>query len=519
MRPNAIIVAYASESGNSQRLAQRCYESLKALPNVVFNVLDDICLSDLRADDLLLIFTSSFGDGEPPSNAEAFYEQCLKSDTALTCQFAVFGLGDVSYPKFCGFSKDLDTQLATIGGQRITRRVDADTDFEAFFNTWSKALNEYLAGDSAAFDSLQLQVSAYSENQAFTARITRVSRLNSGEFPVFEIVIDIENSGMRYQAGDLLYILPPANTLALSQLQAFYGGLDTQSQHALSRKELRVLSKPILRSLAKLTNNAVLKNLTKVSQKQALADYCHGKDMSDLLQGFATPQAVPVRALLDILPEQSPRAYSIASCGVCEPNRVHLCVREVNYQHDNKHYVGTGSHFLATATPDTPVAVFVRANAHFHLPANTSKPIIMIGAGTGIAPYMGFLQAREQQNQRSVAYLFFGERHRQGDFLYESKLNNYLQKQYLSGLFAAFSRDGEAKIYVQKRLYEQSQLVWQLLSQGAVIYVCGSKDNLGKAIDTTLRTIAHEVGGLSDSDVDAFFYQLELDKRYRRDLY
>lgn len=516
-----IYIAYGSESGNAENLAITLHNKLNtkfANHKIYLSTLDEISLSSLGNSDVLLVITSSFGDGEPPANASVFHEQLLEAEN-IACQYAVFGLGDVSYPKFCGFSIEVDALLAEKGAITLAKRVDADNHYQPFFEIWTLALQAYFSGNPDELKYLSLQVKAYDENQGFTGTVYNNKRINTGDFPVYNTVIDIAGSGINYQAGDLLYLLPPVNQNTLARIEAFYGQLSKVEKEALSNKELRLLGKPLLRAVAKHTKNADLKKLTKVSASDELAEYIYGRDVADLLQDFCTPQSLNISDLLNILSAQLPRAYSIASSGSAnlsaKPDTVRLCVREVSYKQNGTIYHGTGSHFLANAQQGDNVVVFVRDNPHFHLPKNPNAPIIMIGAGTGIAPYLGFLEA----SHKGEMYLFFGERRREHDFLYEDELKQYLEDGKLTVLYTAFSRDQNEKIYVQDCLKQQGKKVWALIQNQAEIYLCGSKANLGKAIDTVLCDIAQTYGGLDEVQAKQWLYEMVTSQRYHQDLY
>ncbi len=238
-----IYLAYGSESGNARGLANTLAKQLTEAGFALtqFGELNDISPETLTDNDTLLIITSSFGDGEPPGNACEFYEN-LCAAKGVSCQFAVFGLGDISYSKFCGFSIEIDALLRDKGASSIAARVDADTNFKDFFQRWTDAVIDYFKGDTDSLKNLNLQVKAYSENESFAARIQSVKRLDSGEFPVYEIQIDITDSGINYQAGDLLYILPPANKNTLARIADFYGQLSEANRRELGKKELRHLT-------------------------------------------------------------------------------------------------------------------------------------------------------------------------------------------------------------------------------------------------------------------------------------
>ncbi len=511
----SIYIAYGSESGNAQKLAVSLYEHLAlSQKNITLTKLNDVPLATLSQNDLLLIITSNFGDGEPPANAAQFFEQ-LHNISNLNTQFAVFGLGDTSYAKFCGFSIELDQKLRDLGATAIANRVDADISYKLFFKKWSNALDEYFLGNKTPLTDLVLQTKAYGEDQSFEATITSVKRINKGSFPAYDINIDISGSNMAYNAGDLLYVIPPVNSNSLNRIKNFYGNLTDEQCDLLAQKELRLLTKPLFRAIARKTGNADLKALTKVNKAQEYQQYIYGRDLADVLKDFCTSENLSVDDLISVLSDKQPRAYSIASCGEASPNKVSLCIREVNYELNNTAYVGTASHFLAHSKTGDKVNLYVRPNMHFHLPDDPKTTVIMIGSGVGIAPFLGFLQ----QERAGENYLFFGERHRSEDFLYQEQLQAYLNNAKLTKLFTAFSRDQEQKIYVQHILEEQGQKVWELMEKGAEIYLCGSKVNLGSPIDTALKNIAIKVGKLTEEQAEQWIFDLVSNDRFHKDLY
>lgn len=510
-----IYIAYGSETGNAENLARTLLQQLADHQIVaVLSTLNDLPLENLQEEDQLFIISSNFGDGEATGNATKFYDT-LQNLSQLKVKFAIFGLGDVSYPKFCGFTKALDEKFRSLGATAIANRVDADTAYHSFFRKWGRAVLAYLQGNTETLQTLNLQVKAYGTNKTFPAIIQRVTPLNQGEYPVYDIEINIAGSGIHYNAGDLLYLVPPANPYTLARIDTFYGGLSSEEKHALSQKELRILTKSLFRALAKKTGDVRLKDLTKISASQAFNTYVYGRDIADVLMDFCRTHTLPFADLLDLLSEKLPRAYSIASSGQCTPDSIRLCVREVAYTLNGTAYCGTGSGFLCHSQVGDQVAIYVRANPNFHLPEDKTCPVIMIGAGTGIAPYLGFLS----QSQGREMALFFGERHHITDFLYQDVLEKAIAEKRLTALYTAFSRDQEEKIYVQHLVYQQKVQVWQWLQQGGHIYVCGSKANLGRAIDDALSHIAMECGGLEESQCQQWLQDLTSQQRYHKDLY
>lgn len=510
-----IYIAYGSETGNAANLANQFQQALLSEGFATnYSTLNELTLKNLKSEDYLFIFCSNFGDGEAPGNAYEFYQQ-LQQIKQLKVQFIVFGLGDVAYSKFCGFTQQLDNKLKELGATPIGNRVDADINYKTFFTQWLDAALKYFKGDKSTLQNLLLQVKAYDTQNGYPATIKKVTRINQGDYPIYDIDIDIEGSDMCYQAGDLLYFIPPANKNTLNRITNFYGQLSQEQQEQLSQKELRLLTKSIFRSISKKTANKDIKALTKISATQAFNQYIYGRDIADVLQDFCTVENMPIEELIALLPEKLPRAYSIASCGQNSPHIVKLCIREVNYTLNDKEYYGTASHFLCHAEVGTSIDVYIRPNPHFHLPEESHLPIIMIGAGTGIAPYLGFLQ----QKRQAETHLFFGERYRDKDFIYQELLEELQNKGHLTQLHTAFSRDQENKLYVQHILEQQQEKIWQLLENGAHIYICGSKSNLNNPIDKVLQNIVLKYTNMNEEEAQQWLYNLVTNERFHKDLY
>jgi len=525
-----IIVGYGSESGNAERLARQLCE-LPFLSSVKLELvaLNHLSIRDLCAEDLLLIITSTFGDGEPPGNADDFSQQLANHNYLAPFHYAVFALGDVAYTNFCQFGQQLDSLLQDKGSVRIINRVDADLDYRDFFQQWVDTISAVVGGNKKIGHQLMLRVQPYSEAKPHPAKVLDVTRLNSSAAGIYRIELDITGSGMNYRAGDLLYVVPQPTSKLLQSIAGWFG--DELALELLKSKELRLLSKGLLRTLASKSNNASLKEKLKIRNKQALADYLYGRDLLDVLQDCGEAGYLTLSELCDALPDQAPRAYSIASSdqGNAEEqgaSRVSLCIRDVAYEYENRMHFGTTSHWLSHCASGDVVNVFTRSNKEFHLDEKVKKPVIMIGAGTGIAPYIGFLQQLEQQQKSQTqsplqpeTLLVFGERHSHADFIYKSELERWLDKGVLGQLVTVFSQDQEQKRYVQHAVAEQGALIWSLLERDAVLYLCGSKENLAISIDSALIEVAQRYGQLSLEQAKNYINQLSDTGRYRRDLY
>lgn len=512
-----IHIAYGSESGNAEQLAQQLAQQAFLQPyQPTLATLNDTELTHLDSNSLLLIVTSSFGDGEPPENAEDFIEHLLANPTAYRGRYAIFGLGDVSYDNFCGYSRKLDQLFQSQQLSALIERVDADLNYQEIFKQWLPLLEQALGKPEKCPLTHNLSVQAYDESHTYQAEVLEIKQLAKSDPAVYHLRLSLKESGIFYQAGDLIYVRVQQSDDLLNAFVQWFD--DKNAAQKLCHKELRLLSKHVLRDIAKICDNPDLKALLKIVNKKALEQYLYGHDLLDVLHDFDPGKAVSITDLQAILANLTARAYSISSCGKTHPEYVDLCIRQVQYQLANRQYYGTASDHLTQRQVGDFVHIFAKSNPHFHLPDN-DKPIVMIGAGTGIAPYIGFLQDLAAQAASRQSYLFFGERYAAKDFLYQYELENYLKSGTLTRLFTAFSRDHAEKFYVQDALMQQAELIWRLIGQGAYFYVCGSK-TMSKAIDETLLNIAQQVG--NQPYVDAFnniVTQLVAQKRLLRDVY
>jgi sulfite reductase (NADPH) flavoprotein alpha-component len=509
-----LIIGYGSESGNAQGLTQRLLRLPFVQPfELVVQDLNSLSLDALRATDRLVIISSSFGDGEPPGNAERFLERLSQSGPLSGLRYAIFGLGDTAYPTFCGFTKALDRLLLEKHASAFINRVDADSDFEDFFSAWCAAFEAVLQGHPRAGTTLHLQVTAYGENAAFTSRIISRTQLNKTPPYAWQIRLDIEGSGIHYRAGDNLYVLAPNDPQLLADIGQWLD--DDRAAQRLQNKELRLISKTVLRDIARMAPHDTLKDLLKVSQRKALEAYLYGKDLLDVLMDFCTPGTVTLQALAEVLTERLPRAYSIASHS--HPTQVDLCIREVTYTLGERRRTGTASGYLAL--PQAQVEIFARSNPRFHLPKGSDFPLLLIGAGTGIAPLIGLLEQREQEHARTAACLIFGDRQRASDFLYQERIERWQEQGVLEQVFTAFSRDGEWRYYVQDAIVEHGAYLWNLLDQGAHLYLCGNKHNLERAIDLALLSVIMTHGHLDEIAANEFLANLNASGRIHKELY
>lgn len=480
-----LLVGFASESGNARALAQRLGADLQPhAPQVLpFN---DIDVASLGHGDVLLAISSSFGDGEPPANGERFFETLRQTPTLSGLRYAVFGLGDTGYPSFCGFTKALDAALSERQAQPLLHRVDADLGYEQFFQQWQPVLSQVLEGDLNAGHDLHLQVTAYGEDNAFAARILERRRLNCSDPAAWHLQLDIAGSGMAYRAGDTLHVMPENDPALLQALATWYG--DSTAVAALRDRELRLLSKSVLRELARLGGSETLKGLLKVSHKRELDAYLHGMDLLDVLQDHATPDSMPLPRLRELLSARLPRAYSIASHP--RDDQLSLCVREVHYTLRGRERFGTATGSLLHGGDHA--RVYCRSNPGFHLPDTGQAPLLLVGTGTGIAPLMGLMQELQANGCEREVHLVFGEKHSKRDYLYRDQLQDWHTRGVLAGLHTAFSRDGVEKVYVQHVLRQRGDEVRDVLARGGHLYLCGNKRHLEGAVREAIDAVAGE---------------------------
>ncbi|MEM9136216.1 MAG: flavodoxin domain-containing protein [Cyanobacteria bacterium P01_F01_bin.42] len=512
------ILAFGSESGNAAHLAKDLATRLQETSKECScGDLNNLHLASLDADDLLLVITSTFGDGDPPGNARAFAEQLSKISSVSPFQYAVFGIGDVSYPQFCRFGQAVDASLYEKGARRLVNRVDADLDYQSFFTVWESCLSDIIAGKKRDGLDLSLRVEAYSESRPYLARVNHIEPLPSPSGDVYNVNLDIQNSGIYYRAGDLLHLLPGDDAALYSELADWFG--DDGDVSPLAGKELRVLGKSLLRGLANASNNSVLKQNLKFKNKSTLAEYLYGRDLLDVLQDCGNPGFISIEELAALLPMRSARPYLIASCGVTEGgsrDSVDICIRRVAYSKSDRHYRGSASHALCQAQAGDSFQVFVRSNPEFWLDQTQSGPVLMIGSDTGISAHVGLLHALENSSIKREAILVVDST---SEHPYESKLTAWIQKGVLKVVKTTSTADLEAENQVAQALFDSASDIYQMIEHQAHIYICGQKRSLDTPIDQSLRTIMQQQGNFSEVQAQDRLQKIYAEKRIHKILY
>jgi sulfite reductase (NADPH) flavoprotein alpha-component len=548
-----LVMLWASQTGNAEALAEKFAQQLTAQGWAVnFHSMNDYTVEKLAKNKLVVFVTSTFGDGDAPDNGGDFWSQ-LNSDAAPELnelQFALLALGDSNYDQFCGHGKKLFTRLQTLGAKALVERVDCDTDFEVPAGEWFAKLKEQLAPltsdikASAANQPSSMTATTtssaapsssavYGKANPYGSRLVINTRLNgagSGK-DVRQFGFDLGESGITYEAGDALGIWPkncPEYVFELEQALNLNADapvvVDTHEksvhQALLENYEICRPSLEALNFIAQRSNSKELKKLLDAEHKTELQEWLYGRQLADILQEF------PIRAsadeLIPLLKRMQPRLYSIASSSKAQPTRIDLTVSAVRYSRfrdSKKIRKGVASTFLADRAEGVDIPIFVQPSKHFHVPENGDTPLIMVGPGTGVAPFRGFLQERQARGDQGKNWLFFGEQHAATDFYYQEELQQFQKDGVLTELSLAFSRDQSQKIYVQDRMREQGEAIWNWLEEGAYFCVCGDASRMAKDVDQALRDIIQQYGKFDEAETVNYIRKLNMDKRYLRDVY
>lgn len=488
-------------------------------------------------------YVSTYGEGEPPDSSIEMYEYLFskRAPSLKHTHFAVLGLGDSSYEFFCKTGIDFDRRLEELGATRILSRVDCDVDFETPAETWmNSVLNELTARiesqpqaarlSSASFTNTP--VTAYSRKKPFPAVLLQDVVLNGrgSSKETHHIELSLEGSNLIYEPGDALGIYPTNASDVIDELlktlqfdgqeQINIDGQDYSLFEALFRHcEVTLITRPVIQKYAELAKNKKLNHLLDKQSKKGLNEYLCGREMIDLVSDFPANGLSP-RTFVNCLRKLPPRLYSIASSLKQHPDEVHLTVAAVRYCSHGRNRKGVCSTFLADRIDEeATIPVFVDHNNNFKLPADPATPIIMIGPGTGIAPFRAFIEEREAVEARGKNWLFFGGQHFITDFLYQTEWLNYLKSGLLTRMSVAFSRDQAQKIYVQQRMAEQGRDFYAWLQEGAHLYVCGDEKRMAHDVNEAILSIVASEGGVNREQAEAYVKTLQKEKRYQRDVY
>lgn len=539
-----LTVLFGSESGNAEGLAD---QTVKAAAKSGFKAkavsMGDIEPAKLKGIKNLLVIVSTWGEGDPPENAIDFHKAFM-SDQAPRLEgtrFSVLGLGDTSYEHFCKMGIDFDARLEALGAQRIFDRKDCDVDFDEDYATWQKgvlaALSEFTSAPASstaetfAVAPAEPKVS-YSRKNPFPSRLNSRILLNGkgSAKETIHLEFDLEGSGLTYEVGDALAVAP-ANAPDVVESILETTRLDGNSiislkdgdhtfYDALTHKlEITTITLPVLKRYNEFAQNADLDALIHPDNKQKFNDYSYGRELVDVFADFPAKE-LTANGLAAAMRKLPPRLYSIASSPKAHPGEVHLTVGVVRYHTNGRQRKGVCSSYLAERIQEGETAnVFVSPNKHFKLPDDPDAPLIMVGPGTGIAPFRAFIEERQAIGAKGKNWLFFGDQHYLTDFLYQTEWQSYLSDGILTKLDVAFSRDQAHKIYVQDRMRENAGELYNWLQEGATFYVCGDASRMAHDVDKALHTIIAQEGNISEDEATEYVKKLKSEKRYLRDVY
>lgn len=539
--PKEVTILFGSQTGNAQNLAKKAGKTLEERGfQVNVSAMSDFKPNNLKKVKNLLIVVSTHGEGDPPDNALTFHEfiHGKRAPKLEDFRYSVLALGDSSYEFFCQTGKDFDKRLEELGGTRITPRVDCDLDFEEPAAEWAEAVLAGLSeGDSSSPSPAAASVSAaapaesvYSRSNPFRAEVLENINLNGrgSNKETRHLEISLEGSGLTYQPGDSLGVYPendpelvdllltemnwdPEETVRVKEETV------TLKQALTAHFEITVLTKPLVEKAAKLSSNEELHQLA--SDSNQLKSYIGGRDLIDLVRDFK-PWSSSAQEFVSILRKMPARLYSISSSFEANPDEVHLTIGAVRYDAHGRERKGVCSILCSERLqPGDTLPVFIQHNENFKLPENPETPIIMVGPGTGIAPFRSFMQEREESGAEGKSWLFFGDQHFVTDFLYQTEWQKWLKDGILSKLDVAFSRDDDEKVYVQHRMQEKSRELFQWLEQGATVYICGDEKNMAHDVHNTLIDIIEKEGGMSREQAAEYLADMQKNKRYQRDVY
>lgn len=526
----ALTILFATESGNSEALARKAGKDAARL-GFAPRVLDaaEATPADLARTERLLVIAATWGEGEAPARATDFMAALLADDAPRmdTLSFAVLALGDRAYAQFCATGHAIDERLAALGGHRAAPLLECDLDYDAPAAAWLVTTLPALRGVEAEpapsvihVDFGGVEAREHSKSNPFEAEITDLVNLNSSRSAkqTFHVELSLAGSGLTYLPGDAIGIAPendPAVVEAVLDAAGLTGDADLHAA-LVSKHDVTTLSGHVVRSLAELTGDPSIRDLA--GDPEQLAEFLPGRHVVDLLTAF--PNKLTPSQLTGLLRPLPPRLYSVASSQAMVGEEAHLLVGAVRYQAHGRDRAGVAStHIADRRRVGDRLGVHVKANPHFRLPSDPATPIVMIGPGTGVAPFRAFMQDRDAAGIAGKSWLFFGDQHYTHDFLYQLEWQDMVERGVLSRIDVAFSRDQDAKAYVQHRMWEARRDLYRWIEDGATLYVCGDQVRMARDVHTTLRDVIADGAGVAAEAAEERLAAMKKQGRYLLDVY
>ncbi|HUL14018.1 MAG TPA: assimilatory sulfite reductase (NADPH) flavoprotein subunit [Methylococcaceae bacterium] len=536
-----ITVLFGSQTGNAEKLAKTLHSRLLQRGLTArLEAMSSYKTAQLKRDRYLFVIVSTHGEGDPPDNAQVFYEflHSRKAPKLNGLRFSVLALGDTSYEYFCKTGRDFDSRLESLGATRLQPRAECDVDYDETAEAWMQSVLATLAQTQETRVEIIAPTAvepmpAYSKKRPFPATLRENLRLTGrgSTKDVRHIELSIPDSSLHFEPGDSLGIVPSnwpervahlIESLDLDQGAVVLNseGVETTLEDALLHDyEITTLTRPFLEKYRELSGSRELADLLMEENRALLRDFLYGREIIDVVQSFPV-HGITAEHFLALLRKLPPRLYSIASSYNANPEEAHLTVAVVRYESHGLKRQGVASTFLADRVPeDGQVSVYVDSNPNFRLPDDPQVPIIMVGSGTGVAPFRAFLAEREVTGATGKNWLFFGDRNFHSDFLYQLEWLDYRKNGLLTRIDVAFSRDSEEKLYVQHRMLEKSSELYAWLEEGAYFYVCGDAQRMAPDVHVALVDIVAKEGGYAPERAEEYVRELQSSKRYQRDVY
>ncbi len=540
-----LTILYGSRTGNGEGLAKKAkYIAEEQGLSVDLKNMENYRLRDLQTEKNLLVIVSTHGEGVPPFSAQEVHgfiygKRAPKLDGV---NYAVLALGDSSYFQFCKTGKDFDQQLETLGAKRMVPILNCDLDFEQPANDWLKSTIKSFGGELTGQANSESRLNSISNSLETSHQTIKYSKKNPYKAPVFEKVtlhgkprgrqtlhleLAADDKGLVFEPGDSAGVFPVNSpelineVLRVTSLKGteeieMNGSATTLFEGLYRNFEISKITTDVIKRYIEFAPNAKLQKL--VEKCEIFKEYLYGRDIVDLFLDF--PARITAKELSRLLRPLQPRSYSISSSPLACPGELHLTVGVVNYERSGRAKRGACSGYLSeVALENEHVPIFIESNPNFRLPKDDATPIVMIGAGTGIAPYRAFVQHRELSENRGKSWLFFGNRNFETEFLYQTEWQNFLKTGVLTKMNVAFSRDGATKEYVQHRLIENSAELFRWLEEGAHFYICGDMNKMAGDVQDALLKIVEKEGSLNTESAQEYINKLQKEKRLQLDVY